>query len=409
MSHDISLVFPRSKFLLHEDTFPPLGILYLAATLKKADFKVQVLDFGLGHNIDQIDSNIVGISFTSPQRGEAFTLAKELKNRGKVILGGGAHPTHMPEECRKNGFDYVFKGEADVVLPVFLFYHMNPKPQIDFPIVCGTEYDNIDAFPYPDRDSLPIKNYHYEIDGIPATTIMTSRGCPFSCSFCGKLTKKFRVQSAERTIDEIEYLYERYGFQAFMIFDDVFIADKKRLKTISDFMKNRRYSFRCFGRANLLTKDVCEMLKTMNVVEVGIGIESGSDTILKNAMKGTTRTMNTQAVENLKSVGIRAKAFLIVGLPGESEATFKETERWIKETQPFDVDCSVFQPMPGSVVFKKPQNFDVNFDYNHCQLWYKGTPGLYSTTSHTQSLTSERILEMRDYLENKYKRKEFLR
>lgn len=403
---DITLIFPRSTFLIKENVMPPLGILYLTSALKIMDFNVQCLDLGLGHTTDMVKANIVGISITSPQKKEAFEVARKLKREGKITLAGGPHATHDPEECKANGFDYVFKGEADTTLPIFLYYRQKGKHHYASSIITSEEIYNIDSFPFPDRDALPIKNYYYKIDEKDATVIMTSRGCPYTCAFCAKSTKKFRMQSAERTVDEIIHVNERYGFEAFMIFDDVFIADKNRLIKMNSLLSARKFTFRCFGRANLLTDDVCLLLKQLGVVEVGVGIESGSNEILQLNMKGTSRESNLRAVMNLRKHKIRIKAFLIVGLPGETEKTVKETEKWIREAKPDDLDISIFQPLPGSMIYKNPECFGIEFSKE--PLPFKSRPGEYKTSVRGK-LSSERLLELREELENKYKKKALIR
>lgn len=403
---DITLIFPRSPFLIKEGVMPPLGILYLSSALKIMDFNVQCLDLGLGHTVDMVKSNIVGVSITSPQKNEAFEIAKFLKRKGKITLAGGPHATHAPEECKKNGFDYVFKGEADTTLPVFLYYKQKGSHRYPSPIITPEEVYDIDSFPYPDRDALPIKNYHYQIDGKDATVIMTSRGCPYTCAYCAKSTKKFRMQSAERTVDEILFINEKYGFEAFMIFDDVFIADRNRLIQMNSLLSSRKFTFRCFGRANLLTDDICLLLKQLGVVEVGVGIESGSNDVLQLNMKGTSRESNLKAVMNLRKHKIRIKAFLIVGLPGETEKTVKETESWIKEAKPDDLDISVFQPLPGSMIYNNPECFGIEFSKD--PLPFKRKPGEYVSTVRGK-LSPERIVKLRQELEDKYKKKDLLK
>ena len=406
MKYDICLLHVGSPFLIHEDVFPPLGILYLAATLRKADISVQCLDIGIGHTIDMIESGIVGVSFTTPQKHEAFKIALELKKKGKLLIAGGAHPTNALDECR-NYFDYIIRGEADVILPIFLLYQIAKKAHYDFPVISCKEYDNIDAFPFPDRDALPIKDYKYLIDGEPATTLMTSRGCPSACSFCARISKKFRAQSAERTIDEIDYIHEKYGFNAFMIFDDVFIADKNRLESISNHLHERDFIFRCFARSNLITEATVTSLKRMHTVEVGIGVESGSSIILKKNMKGTTPATNLKAFQLLQKAGIRAKAFIIVGLPGETKETIMETVDWLCVARPYDVDISIFQPMPGSPIYRNPKDFGI--EIIHEPTWYKGIPGQYTASTREEGgLTSEKLIDYRNQIEDNFKRKELL-
>ena len=396
MKPDITFIFPPSLFLLDQAVFPPLGIMYLSAYLKQHGVKVQCLDMGIGHTPDMAEANIIGVSFTTPQRLEAFRLAEYFDSNGVPhIIAGGPHATHMPDECCDHGFDVAISGRGE--LPLLNYSNSYPPDGIA-----------IDDYPFPDRDALPIHDYHYEIDGKPATPIMTSRSCPFHCAFCAKIDNDFQMQSAERTVAEIEHVHDRYGFEAFMIFDDVFVASKKRLKKIVD-MIGGRYAFRCFARSNLLDDQVCRLLKKMGVVEVGIGVESGSSDVLEKNMKGTTRTMNTRAVERLRNHGIRAKAFLIVGLPGETTETIVETADWIEEARPDDVDISILQPMPGSRIFADPEKWGIQYQYNGKPGWYKGTPGQYETTIQVGDLMADELVQWRDLLEREYKKPELLR
>lgn len=684
---DITLIFPQSSFLINDAVMPPLGILYLAAQLKADGYSVQCLDFGLGHTIDEVDSDIVGISFTTPHRFDAFKLAKQLKERGKTLIAGGAHASHLPNECLENGFDIAVRGEAEGIISEIV----RNVQRKSFNSTYISAEKGVNELLFPDREAIDIKKYSYKIRNRLATVIMTSRSCPYhclkgdtivhtiegdipiqeltkyktikvltrdpntfdliyadafnirktrkntslvrvhftdgthidctpdhkfmafkngsrysdtqeqeteaidlkegqsvravrfeynkhlgrmgvsnkrkkviprsrlvmesvlgrpltseehvhhkdrnklndtpinlmltnkndhipnlhpeisermktnnpsfgkpheyfvelgkkqkgkvrslesrlryresklgnknpmyketamhqhketrikelqpnhkvsyvehlpdkddvycmevpgydwfyankvlvhNCSFCSKISNNFRMQSASRTIAEIFHLHDKYGFSAFMIFDDIFVADKRRLEKIVDLVKYENYLFRCFGRANLLTKEVCSLLKTMGTVEVGIGVESGSTHILKQNMKGTTKEINTQAVRNLQQFGIRAKAFLIVGLPGESEETVKETKQWIETARPDDLDVSILQPMPGSVLFREPEKYGINFTYDSNPLWYKGKPSEYKSSFSTKDLSAERIVELRDEIESLYKDKTLLR
>jgi len=400
MKPDVTLIFPSSPFLLDQAVFPPLGILYLSAYLKQQGLNVQCLDLGIGHTPEMAESDTIGISVTTPQRIEAFELADYYRRQGRITIAGGPHATHMQRECCDHGFNHAVKGRGEQDLD-YLLSTVSSRPYIGKKIP-------IDDYPFPDRDALPMDKYHYEIDGVQATPIMTSRSCPFHCSFCAKIDNDFQMQSAGRTIAEIEHVHEKYGYEAFMIFDDVFVASKARLKAIADTIGGR-FKFRCFARSNLLDDKVCKLLSQMGVVEVGIGIESGSDDVLTRNMKGTTRRQNVRAVQRLHDNGIRAKAFLIVGLPGESTQTVMDTADWIMEAGPDDIDLSVFQPMPGSKIFADPERYGVQFEYNGKPGWYKGKPGEYEPTARTEHLSSMEILEWRDLLEQEFKQPEMLR
>ena len=405
MKPDITLIAPRSPFLLNEKPYPPLGILYLSAFLKEHGLTAQCLDMGYGHTPDMAKSDIIGISATTPQWGESLKLLHYYKKLGKKVIIGGPHATHNTHNCLDIGFNHVISGYGEAKLLNFLTGKNIKQPELN-------------DLPLPDRYALPIKDYDYKISECSATVLMTTRGCPFRCSFCAKISDEFMMNDANRVISEVLTINREHDFKAFMIFDDIFIANKERLKKISSFFYSNldHFIFRCFGRAGLLTEDVCEMLARMGVVEVGIGVESGSNTILKRNLKATSVKTNTKAVESLRKVGIRSKAFLIVGLPGETEETIKETEHWIETVKPDDIDCSVLQPLPGSLLYNNPEKFEIEFTqpniktgkWNGTNLWFKGTPGKYESSIRTKKLSSERIVALRDNLESKFKNKELL-
>jgi len=405
---DISLIFANSPFLIDASVFPPLGILYLSAYLRRLGLEVQCLDMALGHTPEMADADIVGVSFTTPQRKEAFEIAKKYVSEGRhAIIAGGPHATHLPDECLDEGFTHAIGGYGEILLADLMEYLTGKR----FGPIFDMEDPNrkhVDDYPFPDRGALPIGRYHYTIDGEPATPVMTTRGCAYHCSICGKIDDNFRMQSAERTVAEFRYIRGLYGYNALMIFDDVFVASKKRLQKIADMIGDS-FKLRCFARSNLLDDEACRLLKCLGVVEVGIGIESGSTEILKRNMKGTTRGMNTNAVKRLHDHGIRAKAFLIVGLPGETTETVMETADWVFEAEPDDVDVSVFQPMPGSRIFAEPEKWGIQFEYNGKPGWYKGTPGEYEPLARTEGLTGMEILTYRDMLEDEFKRPELLK
>lgn len=396
---DITLLFPRSEFLIEEDVFPPLGILYLGTFLKKLGFDVQCLDMGLGHTINDISSDIVGVSFTSPQKQAAFEVSQKLQH--KHLIAGGVHPTHCPDECLAEGFDTVIRGYGEDSIYDFLVNHSLNTPWKEVYEPCES-LRAFDELPIPDRTLLPITAYKYKINGLHSTVLMTSRGCPYTCSFCAKINQKYDYRSAELVIEEIEYLNYEFGYQAFMIFDDIFIVPKERFDKLVQHLKTKNFTFRCFVRSNLINEDVCRGLRAMGVYEVGIGIESGSQKILSQNMKRTTVEMNTNAVQLLKKYGIRVKTFLIAGLPGESKETIAETREWVRVNKPDDFDITIFQPLPGSDIVNNPSKYDISFIKSD-KLWYKGKRGEYTTTVNTSFLTSEEIIKYRDDLESEFK------
>ena len=394
MKYDITLIFPPSPFLINEAVFPPLGIMYLSAYLKKLGMNVQCLDLGIGHTKEMAEAETIGISFTTPQRKYAYKLAKYYRDRGHFLIAGGPHPTHMPGPVRLNGFNIVIRGYGEQLLASILGIRDARGFINDY---------------FPDRDGLPLERYKYQIDGRRATPIMTIRGCPYNCTFCAKIDQKCYIQTAERVAEELFHIRDKYGISGFMIFDDVFLCNKERNRKLVEIVGGEDFVFRCFGRSDLIDPENCQLMSRMGVSEVGLGIESGSDAILEKTRKGTTCAMNLEAVRMLKKAGIRVKVFLMVGLPGETEATVWGTIDWIERAEPDDIDVTVFQPLPGSEIFEDPKKWGIEFEFGAKEDWYKGRPGEYTTAMSTEGLTSEQIIYWRDEIEKRFKKKELLK
>jgi radical SAM superfamily enzyme YgiQ (UPF0313 family) len=191
------------------------------------------------------------------------------------------------------------------------------------------------------------------------------------------------------------------NYKAVMFYDDTFTVDKERVAEIGGILKKRDLAWRCFIRADTIDADLAKQMAEMGCVEVGLGVESGSDRILMGVGKRTTSFQNTQAVKVCQDAGIRVKAFLIVGLPGETEQTFQETKDWVDRTEPYDFDATLFVPYPGTPIMENKDDYDINWDgMETSQLWYKGIPGHYSSHVWTRNLSRERLGAMREELES---------
>jgi len=387
---DITLIFPDSPFLEVKTMFPPLGIMYISSYLKHFGQTVQCLDMALGHKAEDAESGLIGISFTTPQREPAFELIRHFKREGKTVVVGGPHPTHMEAECLNAGADKVFKGHGEHDL-------------LEWMVDAKVSRLSIDQIPYPDREVLPLMGYTQFIDDRLATAIMAARGCPFDCSFCSQVDSTYAPQSADRTLAEIFHIREKYGFNAFTLYDDCFLIDKRRLSSISQALEGEDMRFRCFARTSSVTDEKAELLAKMGTVAVGLGVESGSEKILKINMKGTTRRKNTEAIKSLQKVGIEAKAFLIIGLPGETLETIQETLSWIEEARPDAVGVSIFQPLPGSAIFNDPNKWGINFQYDGQPLVYRGKRGEYVSNVSTPLLSASEVVNCHTMVEDFHK------
>jgi radical SAM superfamily enzyme YgiQ (UPF0313 family) len=396
---EIVFVVPESSHLITPKAHPPLGVLYLAAVLK-GKHEVEVLDLAGATNptkeINGIDANYVCITATTPQFPDACAINEKLPEKSISVIGG-VHITHIPTDGVP--FSIIVRGEGEKAI----------KKIVDSGAKHGLyqypEVTNIDTIPFPDRSAVDIHSYKYDIDGLPATTMMTSRGCPYACAFCSSIWQRVRFHSAEYVLKELTEI-QSYGFNAVNFFDDVFTLKRERLKTICGGLKARRMSWRCFITGNTVTEVMLSLMAKSGCKEVAIGIESGSDRILQAIHKCSTSEKNKKAIQMAHDAGLQVKGFFIIGLPGESEDTIAETEAFINECPCDDYDFSLLSVLPNSDIYRNHYKYDLIHNRSkrdYSKMWYKGTPGMYEATEATTSLSSIELTEARDKLEKKYK------
>ena len=405
----VVLINPSSNFLINEKVFPSLGILYLSSYLKKHGYTdISVIDMNDGKALpESMEADVVGFYSNTPQFPTVINLLKEAKIRNNIkdalYVLGGPHVSGKPEDALDE-CDVVVVGEGErAFLEVVRRKEKDEKQER----VVKYEYIvDIDQLPFPDRDIIDIKSYKYYLEGALTTTVISSRGCPFGCNFCANNAwgKTLRLRSPQNVFDEVKMLHDRYGYSAFMFFDDTMTVDRRRMARICSLLKKLDIVYRCFIRSDTVDADILRDMRSSGCVEVGVGIESGSQRMLDIANKGETIKKNMDAIKMCHSFDIRVKGFFIIGLPGENKESIQETVEFLEEAQLDDIDVTVYTPYPGSAVYKNKEKFDINFkdDYEHA--WFKGRPGDYRTTVSTKGLRSDEILSLRDDLEKRFKK-----
>lgn len=396
---NVCMVALPSPFLMDEKVFPPLGVLYVAKALQNQDKVVYVHDGPISDIPGNFDC--YAISATTPQFPMAVEALHYIRVSGKFlkckkVLIGGPHATVDPESCINSGFDSVIMGEGEIACGIAIDHNIKLiKCEDHSPCVI------------PARELINMDEYHYTIVGRRATSVMTSRGCPYSCGFCCKSSGRVRILPAEMVIKELNWLRDWYGYTAFMFFDDIFILDIPRFNKISEWLKCNDIRWRGFVRADLLVKGgrgLVQRMKDSGCVEVGIGIESGSEEILKIVNKGETLSTIKKAIWMLQEEAIRVKGFIIIGLPGESPETLNETEDFLKEMKLDDVDFSIFTPYKGSHIYEHKEKYDIGWDEIDLKdNWYKGKAGEYRSLVFTSKLSREDIVKARDMFERRFK------
>ncbi len=392
---DIVLVNPPSPFLKDQLVMPPLGIMYLSSWLKSFGLSVEICDLSQNHKIPV--AKITALTATTPQYPYALNIIKSIKNETKTVIGG-AHASSFGN-CAD--FDIEVHGEGELALYNIV---MNNKYNIPLPrIHKGTLIENLDTLPFPDRYWDGFKKYHYNYDGIKFTTAMTSRGCPYNCAFCFRLFgQKVRNMSVERVITEAVQIQD-LGFDGIMYYDDTFAINRERTTNIAKELNHIGMKFRCFTRANTIDEKLLCTLKKNGCLELGMGVESGSQKILDTVLKGVKVSDCERVIQMCRQNKMKLKIFLMLGLPGETTKTIEATKQFIIRNQPDDYDISIYTPFPKTKLWDLHQKnmTDIEYkepiDYGH--MFYKSVEGRYKSNVRTKELSFENIEHARHELE----------
>jgi radical SAM superfamily enzyme YgiQ (UPF0313 family) len=404
----ISLIFPPANFLISQMVNPPLGIGYLSAYLKKYGYQDVSIYHIVDNKIPDIESDIIGISFTTPQFPAAVKVLQELKktNPNSLFVAGGPHATACPKDVLGCGFDVVVVGEGEEAL-LDVVRKRERGDNIE-PIMRGSEIVDIDTIPFPDYDAIDIGEYKWiSKDGKRFISMVTNRGCPMRCRYCASpvMWKHLRSNSVDYVKAHIDLLKKKHHFDGIAFQDDVFTYDKKRMVCVTEHLKEKGIAFRCLARANLLDKERVKILTDNGCIEVCIGIESGNQEMLDVMNKRTTVEQNRQAILNCKEVGLSVKCFVLLGVPGESEESIKDTMSLLDETKPDDIDVNVMVLYPGTEFYIHMGDYDIRQEIKDYDMQYlKGRIGDYHPTISTSKITADRLEYYRKLISNRFSR-----
>ncbi len=335
----------------------PLGLLYIAASLEKAGYCVQVTDLAGGVPWDIPYADIYGISVYAPTIDVSRQIAVEcrIKNPDCRIVVGGAHPTMLPESI--DFADSIVIGEGELAMVDLVKDCPDIKPRYHHVLD-----KNLDLYPNPAYHLADVYSYDRVIEEQPCITMLTSRGCAWHCAFCGlpphHRTVKYR--SAESVASEMLELKEEYGIEKYYFQDDSFTANKRHLHRVLDLIRPLRIGFKCLTRVGSTVYDY-EKLKSAGCDLVCFGIESGSQKMLDRMNKQTTVEQNLAAIKLAKEAGLKTKAFIMFGFPGETKETIEETKRFFEQSRPDEYCISNFVPFPGTDVWNNPVKYGVTW------------------------------------------------
>ena len=396
---DIYLV--RPSYHTHLIT-PVLGLGYIASSLKAAGFTAKIIDgVNMGISNEQIVRNIppkslVGIMTLSAYFQEAAELAKLLKDKDCVIIVGGPHATCLPKHALENTVcDYVIVGEGEQIVVQLI---QSLKKQNEWPDIQGVyhrhsktvskapQINNLDEIPFPDWEqmnpNLILKAPHGGIaKNYPIGVIMTTRGCPFGCTFCASSKiwdNKIRFRSPQNVLDEIEYLIAKFGVKEIHFEDDNLTLTRSHIEEICRGIieRNLKISWATPNgiRADKIDRELLTLMKKSGCYAVAFGIESANPEILHNIKKSESIETITQAIDIAHELGLITQGFFIFGLPGETLGSARHTINYANQSKLDKAQFLILEILPGSEIYNHyatghQEKYDDSFKgYNECTV-----------------------------------------
>jgi radical SAM superfamily enzyme YgiQ (UPF0313 family) len=371
----ILLLLPKYNTYL---VTPPLGLGYLASSLREAGHDVAIEDCILtGRSPPRVLSehtpDIVAVSAMTPYYMSALSYIKEARSRGLITILGGNHITALARDTMKQSCaDYGVIGEGEKTA-VELMGCIEKEKSIEK--VKGIAYknkinpgreliNNLDEIPFPAWDLMKPENYPQAYHGAaakrnPVAPITSSRGCPFNCYFCssiGMWNRSIRFRNPKNVVDEIEMLVTDYGVKEFHFEDDNMTLNKKHTTGICDEILERKLdiTWACPNgvRIDTMDRELLMKMKKAGCHMLTFGIESGSQKILDAMNKNLNLGIVKDTIELIRDVGIKTTGFFIIGLPGDTKETIEQTIEFSKKV-PFDrAHFGTFTPLPGSKAFE---------------------------------------------------------
>ncbi len=364
------------------NSYPPLGLAYLAAFLEREGHQVVVHDFGLepdGSLAQDVATvmagapQLIGITAMSSNYHSALELARALRAATSApIVIGGPHASLFPAELLKEPcFDYVVFGEGEnticelaraVEMPdgpsrvealraiLGLCFReggqivQNPARPLD---------DDLDSFPFPARHLFEIGRYPlYAPDGERMVTVLSSRGCPYNCSYCfkGIMGRRYRQRSVDNILAEIRQVIETYNTRHFYFIDDLFTINKRRLFEFAQRVIDEGLGIRwqCLARVDRVDAETLVRMYQAGCREIHYGIEAGTQAMLDAIRKQITLQQVRDAVRWTREAGIMVKGYFMLGLPGDTEETMEQTIRFATELDLDEAMFSLTTPFPGT-------------------------------------------------------------
>jgi radical SAM superfamily enzyme YgiQ (UPF0313 family) len=406
---NLLLLAYRSPFLDNDKVYPPLANLYLHQKIinERPSVDVTITDsYDLEDPQWMSQFDAVGVSIMTPQREEAVNILRAAKrvNKDLWVIAGGPHVKYYEDTMVDEGWDQLVPEDGlnpiidilDGNKQFILRDRMHPR-------------DFADQWVKPARleNAAFLMEFNYSLNGRNSTSLLTALGCPEHCTFCEDAKSFVRYVPLDQIKEELDDI-QAMGYRGIYIFDDIFALIQKRAEPVAREIQRRGMTYRCNGQARLFTPEFADMLAETGCEEIAFGAESGSQEILDNIKKRTTVEQNYEFVRLCKDRGITTKAFLMLGLPGETHQTVRDTQTFISTSGIDDFQLAIYYPYRGTqirdAIEAGKNTVDLTFEGEGLGA-YGQKGGSTEAVVRTEQLSAQDLLDIRDALVNNYKPK----
>lgn len=366
--------------------YPPLGILYISAFLKKNGVNCSVFDT----TFSRLDLLFEHLLSEKPEILALYTnlmtklnvlkiirFVKETEGlKNTLIVLGGPEVTHSAANFLNFGADVIVIGEGEeTMLEVALAFQNKSR----FSDVNGIAFSDqrgaviktkerekrkdLDELPMPDREAIDLKLYldaWKSFHGKNAISVSTMRGCPYTCKWCSRAVYglSYRRRSPEKVVEELRWIQEKYRPDSLWFVDDVFTVSHKWMREFASALKTSgiKIPYECISRADRLNEEIIDLLKETGCFRVWIGAESGSQSVI-DAMDRRVSVLKTREMIQLaKAKGIEAGTFIMLGYPGETEADIEETIQHLNVSDPDFYTITLAYPIKGTEMYQEVES-----------------------------------------------------
>lgn len=390
-SYDCLLIFPY--FLRNDPTqkaqrspLPPLGLMYIASSLREEGYKVSILDCTFMKPeeaemvINHTPASYVGFYNAITMTENMLSLAKLAKERDLTVILGGPDPSLDPVKYLKHEeIDYVVVGEGEKVM-VDLIRNLDRGSELmsirglayrvgkERMVFTGSPIPirDLDSLPFPARDLVDnesYKNVWIEDHGYTLASMFTGRGCPYACSFCsepiGPFGRRYTARSPENIVDELEEVERKWRYDHVWMVDDVFTVNKKITRKVCELILERgiNITWSCFTRADLVDQELLNFMYKAGCRLIYYGVESGSKKILDMMNRQMRLEKLIQGLKMTRRARIGIHAFFQIGFPGETYRTIKDTINLLKDVMPDTFSFTMSYPLPGTQLHAQVKAF----------------------------------------------------